>query len=112
MANLKWLGPGFFGLDVAPGDNMPKIDKKRLEKFIKDGRVGTIAEKIDPEIFQKEIITDLEKDNSVLEKALEKDEKAVNPLNIIIEDLKVKLEVSEKALKALEKKHGPLEKDK
>ena len=64
---MKWLGPGYFG-NIAPGEEMPKIDPKRLEKFIKAGKVGDIPEKIDPESIKSERIDDLEKENAKLKK--------------------------------------------
>lgn len=65
---LKWLGPGYFGSKVAPGDDMPKIDNKRLEKFIKLGKVGSIAEKIDFEKIESERVKGLEKEIADLKK--------------------------------------------
>lgn len=65
---LKWLGPGYFGSKVAPGDDMPDIDKKRLEKFIKAGKVGTIAEKIDLEKIESKRVKGLEKENAAIKK--------------------------------------------
>ena len=65
---LKWLGPGYFGQDVAPGDDMPEIEKNRLEKFIKAGKVGTIAKKIDLENIKSDKINALKKENDALKK--------------------------------------------
>lgn len=93
---LKWLGPGYFGSKVAPGDDMPDIDKRRLEKFIKAGKVGTIAEKIDLEKIESERVNSLEKENADLKKKAEAFEK-------ISADLKSKIESYEKEISDLVK---------
>ena len=90
---LKWLGPGYFGEKVAPGDDMPDIDKKRLDKFIKLGKVGTIAEKVDLEKIKSDTIDDLEKENASFKKTIVKLEKKVAAFEKELADL---VEVSKK----------------
>lgn len=83
---LKWIGPGYFGEDVAPGGDMPDIDKKRLEKFIKLGKVGTIAEAIDIEKVKSDKIKGLEKENVGFVKKITRIEKENSALKNKVSD--------------------------
>lgn len=103
---LKWLGPGYFGKDVAPGDDMPKIDKGRLDKFIKLGKVGSIAEKIDLD----KIKSNLKAENAELNRRLDAAKINIDAADAENEEIYGRLDEVKAAIEALDAENAELNK--
>lgn len=104
---LYWLGKGSLAGKVSSGQEIPesifnKMDKKRIDEFIKKGLIGEIAKRIDPaqalESTDKKIqkaMTDMKNHIDTLDGKIGELEEKIGGLEEENMDLKKKLEDAE-----------------